>query len=101
MQHTLYIRDSSDFINNIELLKPNKEILLVSYDISSLYTNMTFEELLSAVEQAYNTVDKSIYNIPAPSTKDILYLLKLVLENNIFEFNKNIYRQVIGCANGL
>ena len=61
---------------------------------------MTFEELLSTVEQAYTTVDRSIYNIPAPSTKYILYLFKLVMENNIFEFNNNIFRQLIGCAMG-
>ena len=46
-----YLRDSSDFIVKIENLKPNADCILVSYDVTSLYTNMEFSELLTAVEK--------------------------------------------------
>ena len=100
--HTLstFIRDSSDFITKIESFKPNNDCLLVSYDVTSLYTNTQFEELISATETYYSEADKSVYAIKAPSTGDLSFLLRLILENNLFEFNSKIYKQIIGCAMG-
>lgn len=95
-----YIRDSSDFILKLEHLRPHADCLLVSYDVTSLYTNMHFEELITAVQTAYADFDKSEYAIPAPPTTDLCFLLRLVLENNIFEFNSVLYKQIIGCAMG-
>lgn len=95
-----YIRDSSDFILKIEQLRPHTESLLVSYDVTSLYTNMHFEELITAVQMAYYKFNKAEYSITAPPTTDLCFLLRLVLENNIFEFNSALYKQTIGCAMG-
>ena len=95
-----YIRDSSDFILKIEGIKLPLDCLLICYDVTSLYTNMQFDELISAVETAYSQFDKTVYNIPAPPTKHLSYLLRLVLENNVFEFDSKIYTQCIGCAMG-
>ena len=39
-------RDSADFILKIERLRPLAECLMVSYDVTSLYMNMQFTELL-------------------------------------------------------
>ena len=75
-----YTRDSSDFILKIERLRPHAECLMVSYDVTSLYTNMQFTELLTAVESAYNCFDKTSYAIPAPPTKDLIDLLRLILK---------------------
>ncbi|XP_061192295.1 uncharacterized protein LOC133200524 [Saccostrea echinata] len=95
-----YIRDSSDFILKVEQLRPHAKCLLVSYDVTSLYTNMHFEELITAVQMAYTNFNKAEYIIPAPPTTDLCFLLRLVLENNIFEFNSALYKQTIGCAMG-
>ncbi|XP_062587335.1 uncharacterized protein LOC134248972 [Saccostrea cucullata] len=95
-----YIRDSSDFILKVEQLRPQPKCLLVSYDVTSLYTNMQFEELITAVQIAYTNFSKAEYTIPAPPTADLCFLLRLVLENNIFEFNSAMYKQTIGCAMG-
>ena len=98
---TTYIRDSSYFINKVERLRPHAYCLLVSFDISSMYTNVQFDELLTAIESAYEAFDKTIYEITAPPTQDILDLVKLILENNVFEFNSKTYKQTIGCAMGV
>ena len=98
---TTYIRDSSYFINKVERLRPHANCLLVSFDISSMYTNVQFDELLTAIESAYEAFDKTIYEITAPPTQDILDLVKLILENNVFEFNSKTYKQTIGCAMGV
>jgi hypothetical protein len=36
----------------------------------------------------------------SPPTKDIIYLLKCILENNVFEYNGKLYKQTIGTAMG-
>ncbi|KAK3086137.1 hypothetical protein FSP39_014058 [Pinctada imbricata] len=98
--HATYFRDSSDFILMMEGLTLPDDCLLVSYDVTSMYTNVQFEELITAVEKAYSQFDKTNYKIPTPPTKHIAYLLRLVLENNVFEFNSKVYKQIIGCAMG-
>lgn len=98
--HSTYIRDSSDFILKMEGIILPTECLLVSYDVTSLYTNMQFDELITAVKNAYSQFDKNVYQIPAPPINDLAMLLRLVLENNVFEFNSKTYKQIIGCAMG-
>ena len=95
-----YIRDSSDFIVKIEKLRPRAECIMVSYDVTSLYTNMQFKELLTAVSKAYSEFNKGEFKIPSPPTEDLLWLLQTILENNVFEFNSKRYKQIIGCAMG-
>ena len=98
-QHT-YIRDSSDFIQKIESIKPQDNCLLCSFDISQMFTNCPIEEILSAVRVAYDAFDKSQYKIKYPSTDDLVFLLGNVLQYNIFEFNDQLYQQCLGSAIG-
>ena len=44
-----YIKDTRDFINKIERLIVPKSALLVTYDVTSLYTNLRFNDLLSSL----------------------------------------------------
>ena len=83
-QHT-YIKDTTDFIHKIESIKPPTDCWLCSFDISQMFTNCPINEILSAVRIAYD---------------DLIYLLKFVLENNIFEFNGQLFQQIIGAAIG-
>ena len=96
-----YIKDTTDFINKIESLKLPSSCLLISYDITSMYTNMTFPELIDAVKRALeDTHIHKMIKIPIPDETDLLFLLKCLLENNVFEFNGHYYRQIIGAAMG-
>ncbi|KAK3085251.1 hypothetical protein FSP39_000707 [Pinctada imbricata] len=96
-----YIRDTADFITKIEKLRLSRECLLVSYDVTSMYTNMTFDELLRAVKRAYDPSDAQGHtSIPCPDVRDLLFLLHTVLDNNYLEFNDKIYKQTIGAAMG-
>lgn len=100
MQNT-YIKDTSDFINKIESLKLNPDCLLITYDVTSMYTNMTFDELLNAVGRSYNEHTlQSQLELNCPTKQNMLDLLKIILENNYFEFNGKHYRQRIGAAMG-
>ena len=52
------------------------------------------------MHNAYSKFDKSNFTISAPSSENLTYLLRILLENNIFEFNGKVYKQLIGCAMG-
>lgn len=52
-KQNLYIKDTSDFIQKNKSLTVLKNVLLVIYDVTSIYTIMAFDELLHSVEKAY------------------------------------------------
>ncbi|CAG2218755.1 unnamed protein product [Mytilus edulis] len=95
-----YIRDSGDFINKIENLRPDRDCLLVSFDCTSMYTNMEFNELIHSVGRAYNSAVKEDYPIKLPSCETIKSLVATVLKNNYFEFNDRYFVQKIGASMG-
>jgi len=96
-----YVQDTPDFIRQIERLPPlGSNVLLVSYDCTSLYTNLTFDEILTGL--AIKLPDVSYApGIPFPASKELLLrLTKIVLENNYFHFNGSLYRQTVGVSMG-
>jgi len=96
-----YVQDTPDFIRQIESLPPlDANVLLVSYDCTSLYTNLTFNEILTGL--AEKLPDESYApGIPFAASKELLLrLTKVVLENNFFRFNGTLYRQTVGVSMG-
>ena len=90
-----YIKDTTHFLTMIQDITINPNDLLVTIDVSSLYTNIIHEEGLEAMEQWMIT-----NNIPYQKANLIKTLGKLVLKNNYFEFNGNLYLQKQGTAMG-
>ena len=67
----------------------------VSIDLKSMYTNIPIQEGLDAFrEELENRSDKTI------PTDFYIKLLKLVLESNIFEFDREYFIQLLGTAMG-
>jgi hypothetical protein len=95
-----YIKDTTYFINKIESLRPHANCWLVSFDITNMFTNMPINEILLAVRKAYDTFDKSDFKVKCPPTDDLIYLLRSVLENNVFEFDGKLFIQKTGVAIG-
>ena len=89
-----FVKDTTDFINKIRniTLKSN-DTFLVTLDVASLYTNIPHEDGIRACEHFLQneTNDKGSY---------ISQLLRLVLENNYFQFNDEFYLQQMGTAMG-
>ena len=91
-----YIKDTSDFINRINETKEiNKDSILVTLDVKSLYTNIPNHEGIEAVKSALNSVSQKPI-----ATKVIIKFLFLILTLNNFVFNGIHYLQKIGCAMG-
>ena len=92
-----YIKDTTDFINFIENKKFPEETLLVTMDVTSLYTNIPQEEGTQIVCKAY---DRHYQNNPPVPTEFLREMLRLILKENSFKFTNKSYLQLSGCAMG-
>ena len=93
-----YIKDTTDFVTKIlQLDKVPENTLLVTLDVSSLYTNIPNNEGIRASAKA---LLNSRTAQDSPPTQFLVQLLKMVLTFNNFEFNNNQYLQVGGTAMG-
>ena len=79
-----YLKDSTDFINFIEITIVSENAILVSMYVTSLYTNIPQEEGIETVCKAYDSFYKDSPPIP---TQYLKRALKLILQENSFEFN--------------
>ena len=84
-----YLKDTTDFLNFIERTKLPKNTVLVSMDVTSLYTNIPHEEVVTAVCH--------VYQAPIP-TKYLREMLYLILRETSFQFCSSIYLQTHGTA---
>ena len=90
-----YVRNTTDFLQKLDKVKniPNN-YLLVTLDVKSLYTNISNNEGIKAVREAYDNHPNKI------ATKVIITFLSLILTLNSFVFNSFNYIQIMGCAMG-
>ena len=92
-----YLKDTTQFINFIEERKVPNNAILVSMDVTSLYTNIPQEEGTNTVCKAYEAFYKNDTPIPTNSLRG---LLRLILQENSFQFNGRNYLQTHGTAMG-
>ena len=59
-----YVKDTTDFVNFIEKTKVSQDTILVSMDVTSLYTNIPQEEGITTVRRAYQAFHNN--NPPIP-----------------------------------
>ena len=91
-----HIKDTTDFLNklsNLGTLPSNA--MLVTLDVSSLYTNIPHNEGIDACRHFLDTrTDKHV------PTETLCDLLRMILTMNNFTFNQEHYLQVHGTAMG-
>ena len=98
-KHDSYLKDTPDFLRKVEDIN-NKEqlpenVILVTMDVSSLYTNIPQDEGIECTREALEKRDDK--TVP---TEFIIRLLELALKWNIFEFDNELFLQIIGTAMG-
>ena len=97
--HSTYIKDTPDFlrtvneVNEIEDLEGN--LILVTMDVTALYTNIPNDEGMEAVREAFEEKQDTTFH-----REFVLRLLEILLHNNYFEFNGELFKQTIGAAMG-
>ena len=94
---TSYLRDTTDFLNNIPENVP-KDTILASFDIESLYSNIPHALGLEAIDYWLEKYPETLN--PRFTKEFILDGIKLILENNIFCFNDTYFKQEKGTAMG-
>ena len=92
-----YLTDSTDFINFIERTRVPYNAILVSMDVTSLYTNIPQEEGIEIVCNAYESFYEGESPIP---TQYLKRALELILQENSFQFTGKNYLQTHGTAMG-
>ena len=91
-----FIKDTTSFITKLQSLNNIPEgTLLVTLDVSSLYTNIPHQEGIEACTEALNT--RIIQQSP---TEDLAELINQILTKNNFEFGDQHFLQVHGTAMG-
>lgn len=94
-KHASYVKDSYDFVSRIKNQPINTKALLVTGDVTSLYTNMNLNRTIAVAKRA-------LAKNPQPHRPDkfLIQLLELTLRNNDFRFNEEIFLQKYGTAMG-
>ena len=82
-KHSSYLQDTPDFLRQINRINREhslpKNALLVTLDVSSLFTNIPHADGLESVRKVLN--EKNTQSVP---TEFLIRLLELVLTLNIF-----------------
>lgn len=95
-----YLRDTKHFLQLLEDLPPlPTEAILVTADVSSLYTNIPQDEGVQAVMDALQK-HRDLVPRGTPSSGIIGRFLQLILEHNYFDFLDSHYLQIQGTAMG-
>ena len=93
-----YLKDTNDFLQKIDQLgEIPDDTLIVSFDVTSLYTNIPAHE---ALRVAHNTLRDNRHGSLKPHNSELVRMLCMVLKNNNFEFNGEHYLQTSGVAMG-
>ena len=92
-----YLRDTIDFLNYLPRIVPESTIL-VSFDVTSLYTNINHELGVKAMEYWINKHPRSLNS--RFSKEFIIDSILLILTNNTFTFDDRIFLQKKGTAMG-
>ena len=93
--HPSYLKDTPHFLEELKKNRAPHDVLLITIDVDSLYTNIPIEDGIEAVHRAFQQSPD-----PARPVEAILELLKLSLVNNDFTFNGDWFLQTWGTAMG-
>ena len=93
-----FIKDTTHFLGKLEQLgQLPANSLLVTLDVSSLYTNIPHNEGISACRHFLDTRDR---NSSTVGTETLCDLIRMILTMNNFTFNDRHYLQIHGTAMG-
>jgi len=95
IKHAAYLKDSYDFVSKIRDRTVPKQSILVTADVTALYTNMNIERTLGVARDAL-----AAHSPHKKLNEYIMNLLEITLKNNDFEFNGDYFLQISGTAMG-
>ena len=98
-EHPSYLQDTPDFLRYLEKINQGpgleEDQILVTWDVVGLYNNIIHKEGLESLQEGLET-----RNNPEVPTTYLVKLMEIILNNNLFNFHEELWRQEIGCAMG-
>ena len=95
------VTDTSEFVNEVQSLEINRGDILVSYDVTSLFTNVPLDETIQILAEKAFTDDWFNKTHELNLSRDqLIELLHAATKNQLFQFNGNLYEQTDGVAVG-
>ena len=90
------IKNSFDFVEFINTVKLHENYILISLDVTSLFTNIPKELMIATIEKEWQIMSRYI-NVP----KEILLdLICCIYETSYFTFEGKVYQQLQGTSMG-
>ena len=93
------MRNFGHFVEIMAGMKLNPDELLVSFDVSSLSTNVPIQEAVDVIHKRLQD-DETLSERTALQPSSIVGLLELCLHFTYFYFNSRVYEQREGAAMG-
>ena len=92
-KHPSYIKDTQHFLDILSNTDVPENSILLTLDIESLYTNLSHDECIQVLHDIFDPLTDPVYPF-------IIKLLDYCLRHNDFEFNGQMYRQILGSQMG-
>ena len=96
----IYLLDSKELLHILEHSQFPADVLIITYDVTSMYTNMPHGELLASTKRALEANIYMEYGIKAPPVSDFMKLLEILLKKTEFSYSDKYFRQTIGASMG-
>ena len=95
------VKDSFSFVSEITAFNSDEELVIASFDVSSLFTNIPLEETIDlCTDLIFNETDILQYRDCSLDRTQFRKLLSFAVKENHFAFNGQIFDQIDGVAMG-
>ena len=105
-----FVKDSKDLMDKLKSIKLQDDKELVSFDVSALFTSIPVDQALDIIYQLIishqtdmefkSKVRKAWYEVADHLDRDVMLLLKIVLNNCVFSFQGQFYKQLYRATMG-
>ena len=106
-----FVKDSKDLTDKPKTIEIQENEEMVSFDVSALFTSIPVDQALEVINRLFikhqtdlefkSKVRKAWYEVGDHlDREDVMALLKIVLNNCVFSFQDQFYKQLHGAAMG-
>jgi hypothetical protein len=96
----IYLLDSKELLHILDSTQFPSNVLIITYDVTSMYTNMPHDELLASTRRALVANGALDFGIQLPPVSDFMTLLEILLTKTEFTYNNRHFRQIVGASMG-
>ena len=94
-----HIKNTGDFIQQIQEVKLQPDEIITSYDVSALFTSVPIEDAIKIIQRKLE-LDQQLHLRTKMKVEHITSLLEFCLKTTYFQFQGNFYEQISGAAMG-